>query len=95
MSLFVKLILTIMFTSCKRRKWKIHEYNYQKCFVRMIHVSQLPFKRSHGAEILSKRCRKIILPRLMKKSKECRGQYSTIYNATLQWIMRSDTHLSF
>ena len=32
----------------------------------------------------------IILPRLLQRSKECRGLYSTLYHATSQWIMRSD-----
>ena len=36
-----------------------------------------------------------ILPRLLQRSKECRGHYSTLYHATSQWIMRSDTHLFF
>ena len=30
-----------------------------------------------------------ILPRLLQRSKECRGHYSTIYHATSQWIIRS------
>ena len=29
-----------------------------------------------------------ILPRLLQRSKECRGHYSTLYHATLQWIIR-------
>ena len=29
------------------------------------------------------------------KKKKCRGHYSTIYHDTSQWVMRSDTHLSF
>ena len=33
----------------------------------------------------------LILPRLLQRSKECRGHYSTIYHAASQWIMRSDT----
>ena len=33
-----------------------------------------------------------ILPRLLQRSKECRGHYYTLYHATSQWIMRSDTH---
>ena len=36
-----------------------------------------------------------ILPRLLQRSKECRGHYSTLYHATSQWIIRSYTHLSF
>ena len=38
-----------------------------------------------------------ILPRLLQRSKKCRGHYSTctLYHATSQWIMRSDTHLFF
>ena len=36
-----------------------------------------------------------ILPRLLQRSKECRGHYSTIYHATSHWTMRSDAHLSF
>ena len=35
---------------------------------------------------------KSILPRLLQRSKECRGHYSTLYHATSQWIMRNDTH---
>ena len=31
-----------------------------------------------------------ILPRLLERSKKCRGHYSTIYHATLQWIMRTE-----
>ena len=30
---------------------------------------------------------------VIKRSKKCRGHYFTIYHATSQWIMRSDTHL--
>ena len=37
----------------------------------------------------------LILPRLLQRSKESRGHYSTLYHATSQWIMRSDTHLFF
>ena len=37
----------------------------------------------------------IILPRLLQRSKECCGHYSTLYHATSQWIMRSETHLFF
>ena len=40
-------------------------------------------------------CLNLILPRLLQRSKECRGQFSTIYHATPQWIMRNYTHLSF
>ena len=29
-----------------------------------------------------------ILPRLLQRSKKCRGHYSTLYHATSQWIMR-------
>ena len=36
-----------------------------------------------------------IQPRLLQRSKEWRGHYSTLYHATSQWIMRSDTHLFF
>ena len=32
-----------------------------------------------------------ILPRLLQRSKECRCHYSTLYHATSQWVMRSDT----
>ena len=31
---------------------------------------------------------------LLQKSKKCRGHYSTIYHATSQWVIRSETHLS-
>ena len=34
-----------------------------------------------------------ILPRLLQRSKDCRGHYSTTYHATSQWVMRNDTHL--
>ena len=37
----------------------------------------------------------IILPRILQKSKKCSGHYSTIYHATSQWVMRSETCLSF
>ena len=46
-------------------------------------------------QIISIRVNKWILPRLLQRSKECRGHYSTLYHATSQWIMRSDTHLFF
>ena len=36
-----------------------------------------------------------ILPRLLQRSKKCRGHYSMIYHAMSQLIMTSDTHLSF
>ena len=36
-----------------------------------------------------------ILPRLLQRSKESRGNYSTLYHVTSQWIMRSDTQISF
>ena len=38
---------------------------------------------------VKKNCKKLILPRLLQRSKECRGHYSTIYHATSQWIIRS------
>ena len=38
--------------------------------------------------------RKLILPRLLQRSKECRGHYSTIHHPTSQWIMRSDMYTS-
>ena len=36
-----------------------------------------------------------ILPRLLQRSKECSGHYSTLYHATSQLIKRCDTHLFF
>ena len=39
--------------------------------------------------------KKQILPRLLQRSKKCRGHYSTIYHAMSQWVIRSETHLSF
>ena len=32
-----------------------------------------------------------ILPRLLQRSKKCRGHYSSIHHASSQWVMRSDT----
>ena len=36
-----------------------------------------------------------ILPQLLQRSKTSRGHYSTVYHATSQWVLRSDTNLSF
>ena len=36
-----------------------------------------------------------ILPQLLQRSKTSRGHYSTVYQATSQWVLRSDTNHSF
>ena len=63
--------------------------------VRIIHEPSEIFDRIAGNACISVSCAlhmtmTHILPRLLERSKRCRGHYSTIYHATLQWIMRTE-----
>ena len=65
---------------------------YQVMLDRMPLQLTLPHKL---AWILPIQCKTQLLPRLLQRSTECHGHYSTIYHATSQWNIRSYTHLYF
>ena len=84
---------------CIRWKWKIPKPVYPTATSELADCNFIKMSMYIAMKTIVKITRvfiiNTILPRLLQRSKDCRGHYSTLYHATSQWIMRSDTHLFF